>query len=391
MALALRLWLLLAGLAPPPWSEAEPRPEGPLLWVHLDDPARLPAVAGLAQALAADGVATLLTLPPGRDLPAVPGALVRPAPSEAAAAAFAAAWRPDLLVWIGGGLRPALVARAPCPRLLVEGAPARHLLAAGRWLPGLGRATLALFAQAGGASVEAVERMRRLGLPREGVALLPPLDLPPAALPCNERERRDLAETLASRPVWLAAGVTAAEVRHVLFAQQRASRSAHRLLLILAPLTPEAAEEAARRVGAAGLRLASRADGAEPEAETQVYLAEGMTELGLWFRLAPVSFIGGTLAGGPGGRHPFEGAALGSALLHGPVTEPFGGAWTRLEAAGAARLVRNGAELGTAVETLLSPDRAAAMAHGAWDVATEGAEAANRLEAMVRARLPEPA
>ena len=139
----------------------------------------------------------------------------------------------------------------------------------------------------------------------------------------------------------------------------------------------------AQALDEAGLRVALRAEGAEPEDRTQVYLADGTSEMGLWLRLAPLTFLGGTLARGPGGRSPFEAAALGSALLHGPVTAPHKEAWLRLETAGATRAVSNAAELGQAVEALLAPDRAAAMAQAGWDVATEGAEVMNRVADLV--------
>ncbi len=137
----------------------------------------------------------------------------------------------------------------------------------------------------------------------------------------------------------------------------------------------------------AGLRVAQRAEGDEPEDGTQVYLADGPAEMGLWLRLAPVAFLGGTLPNGPGSRDPFEAAALGVALIHGPATASHGEHWARLDTAGASRIVLNGQELGRAVEALLSPDRAAAMAHAGWDVATKGAEVANRVIDLIREAL----
>jgi 3-deoxy-D-manno-octulosonic-acid transferase len=205
-------------------------------------------------------------------------------------------------------------------------------------------------------------------------------------LPCNERERRDLAATLGSRPVWLAGDLPMAELPEVIAAQRAASRSAHRLLVIVAPRDGADGPAMARRMAEAGLRVTARADGAEPEEAAQAYLAEGTGEMGLWLRLAPLSYVGGTLAG-PGGRNPFEAAALGSAILHGPRTAPWETHWQRLAAAGAARLVRTGAELGGAVESLLAPDRVAAMAHGAWDVATQGADAVARAADVIREAL----
>jgi 3-deoxy-D-manno-octulosonic-acid transferase len=300
--------------------------------------------------------------------------------------AFLEHWRPDLLLWVAGGLRPALVAGLRGPRLLVEAAPPGPILAEGRWLPGLARASLRLFDEVVAADGVAAARLRRLGLPPERLRVAPPLEAPLPVLTCNERERRDLAQAIGPRPVWLAADLPLAEVGAVIEAQREASRRAHRLLLLLAARRPDEAGTIAAALATAGFRVSAREAGAEPDAETQVYLAEGPGELGLWYRLAPVVYLGGSLSGA-GGRHPFEAAALGCALLHGPARAPHDKAWARLEEAGAARLARGGAELGREVEALLAPDRAARMARGGWDVVTRGEEATALLAAEIARRI----
>lgn len=372
-------------------SEAEPpRPEGPLLWIHADGPGRLPALAPLVERLGADGVATLLTLPHGVEaLPAAVSTILRPAPIDRPGAvdAFLEHWRPDALLWTGGALRPALLARAAVPKLLVDGAPSPQLLDGGSRWPGLARAVVPLFDRALVAGDAAAERLARAGLPEDRLELAGPLDPPAPVPPCNERERRDLAQTIGARPVWLAGDLPLSELHAVVAAHRMASRSAHRLLLIVAPRQAEDACAMGTALAEAGLRVALRADGEEPEEGTQVYLADGTGEMGLWMRLAPLTFLGGTLPSGPGGRNPYEAAALGTALIHGPVVAPHGEGWARLDTAGASRVVLNGAELGRAVETLLSPDRAAAMAHAGWDVATKGSEVANRVTDLVREAL----
>lgn len=345
------------------------------------------ALQGLAEWLAEEGVAVLATLPTDVPVPPAPGrAILRPAPPDRGPAvdAFLAHWRPDALLWVGGALRPALLARMAGPRLLLDGAPEPRLLMDGASWPGLARATVTLFDHALVAGDAAAERLARAGMPEERLEIAGPLDLPPPVPPCNERERRDLAQTIGARPVWLAADLGLAELPAVIAAQRLASRSAHRLLLILVPRTPEEAGPLARGLAEAGLRAALRAEGEEPEEATQVFLADGPAEMGLWLRLAPLAFLGGTLPGGPGGRSPLEAAALGAALIHGPAVAPHGEAWGRLDAAGAARVVLNGAELGRAVEALLAADRVAAMAHAGWDVATKGAEVASRAFDLLR-------
>lgn len=176
------------------------------------------------------------------------------------------------------------------------------------------------------------------------------------------------------------------ELEQISAAQRQASRRAHRLLLLLIPAVPAEAAEMAQRLRDDGFVVSCRSDGAEPDEATQIYLADSAAEMGLWYRLAPFTFMGGTLEG-LGGRHPFEPAALGSAVLHGPVTAGHAPAYQRLASAGASRAVRSAADLGNAVEVLLAPDKAAAMAHAAWDVTSSGAGVTNRVVDLIRAHL----
>ncbi|WP_210529268.1 3-deoxy-D-manno-octulosonic acid transferase [Rubellimicrobium arenae] len=375
-------------------SEAEPpRPDGSLLWVHLDGVARLPSLIALTEQLPAD-VSILVTLPRGTDLPPTTGRMIlRHVPHEGGGSvqAFLDHWTPDALLWVGGGLRPALLAKARMPKLLVEGAPDPQIMMRGAGWPWLARSVVPFFDRALVAGDAAAERLARAGLSDDRLEIAGSLDAPAPVLPCNERERRDLAQSLGARPVWLAGDLPLAELPSIVAAYLHASRTAHRLLLILAPRHADEAPAFARALNDAGLRVAERAEGDEPEDGTQVYLADGPSEMGLWLRLAPLAYLGGTLTDGAGGRHPFEAAALGSVLIHGPVTMPHAAAWARLDAAGAARVILNGAELGRAVEALLAPDKAAAMAHAGWDVATQGAEVANRVADLIRVSLAHPA
>ncbi|MCP4248150.1 MAG: hypothetical protein GY778_13985 [bacterium] len=102
-----------------------------------------------------------------------------------------------------------------------------------------------------------------------------------------------------------------------------------------------------------------------------------MGELGLWYRLSPISFVGGSLEP-VGGHNPFEPAALGSAILHGPYVLNFVDIFQRLAEAKASRLVTAPDTLAEAVNDLLNPDRAAEMAHAAWEVCSAGADVTDK-------------
>ena len=104
--------------------------------------------------------------------------------------------------------------------------------------------------------------------------------------------------------------------------------------------------------------------------------------MGLWYRIASVSFVGGSLVD-VGGHNPFEPALLGSAILHGPHVRNFIDGYRRLAQADAAVLVRSEAELAEALVATMAPDRAAEMAAAAWEAVSEGAEVTDAVLAAI--------
>lgn len=199
----------------------------------------------------------------------------------------------------------------------------------------------------------------------------------------SEAEREDLAEILQARPVWLAAACPPGEEDAVLAAHSRALRHAHRMLLILAPSHPARAQHLRERLKAEGLTVAVRSRDEDPEDDVQVLIADSEGEMGLWYRLAPVTYMGGTLSEGGTGRNPIEPAALGSAILHGPNPGPYPEAYARLGEAAAARRVGDAAGLAEAVTDLIAPDKAALLAHNAWAASSGGAEVTERVMQML--------
>jgi 3-deoxy-D-manno-octulosonic-acid transferase len=179
------------------------------------------------------------------------------------------------------------------------------------------------------------------------------------------------------------------EVEAVLTAHRRATRVAHRLLLILSPANPEDGPALRDAIGKEEWTVALRSDGGEPDPDVQVFVADVAGEAGLWYRLAPIAFLGGSLVRGGRGGDPCEPAALGSAILTGPDTRRHRRRFQRFLAAGAARTAGSAEALGEAVADLLAPDRAAEMARKAWDITSAGAELTDRVIDLVALSLDE--
>ncbi len=372
------------------------RPEtGPLIWFHTGRDRHALACRELISRLRAERgeLGFLLTTSSENRKESEDHLNFQLAPDDAVPAVrrFLDHWRPDIAVFTEPDLRPALIAETSdrgIPMFLVDAHTARLDPQSWRWLRGMAGSLLSRFQWLLTGDAETAGTLRRLGARSGRVQVVGYLEEGTPALGCNEAERDALAEALAGRPVWLAAHVTPGECTTVIDAHAAALRRSHRLVLILVPDDPQEGPAWAAKLAEGGNRVALRSDGAEPDPETQIYVADTEGEMGLWYRLAPISFLGRSISG-DGGVNPYQPAALGSAILHGPNVRNFRQAYGRLGAAGATRLVRNATELGDAVEQLLSPDAAAGMAHAAWRVCSSGAEVTDRIRELIFATLDE--
>jgi 3-deoxy-D-manno-octulosonic-acid transferase len=380
MALSLgrRLYNLTSRREPGPDLPWPSRPVGPLVWLLAPRREVAMGLLELARRLQVGGGVSVIFSGMGNNDAQNP---LAPADQPADVKAFFDHWRPDLLLMAEGEIRPALMFEAEArglPVIMVDGRDPVLLRGREGWFPGLLRGAVQTLRQVYALDDAAARAYRKAGA--IAVEVSGRMEEASAALPCHEGERSALAETLNTRPVWLAADVPEAEEAAVIAAHRSALRMSHRLLLILVPENPARAAGLAQEIEAAeGWMVASRAEDQEPEPETAVYLPDSAQEYGLWYRLAPVTFLGGSLAGAGALRNPMEPAALGSAILYGPRPGAFGAAFGRLGAARAARAVSSAQDLAEALGDLLAPDRAARLAQSAWAVASDGAEVTDKV------------
>lgn len=354
------------------------RPAGRLLWLHAPGEGLVSPMRALARRLVEeDGLPVLLTAPVA--MPPLPGVILQPPPvdSPVDARAFLDHWRPEIALFAGGQLRPAVMHEAgerQIPMLLVNAKAPAFLRERDGWYPGLMRSALARFRVILAVDEAAARAFRKGGAALSSVAVTGRMEEEAIVLPGLEAERTALARLLAARPVWFAAGVIEAEEAAVLHAHRKALQHSHRLLLILMPEDPARGAPLSVQLEAEGWAVAQRAQEEEPEPEIEIFTVDNPAEYGLWYRLAPVTFLGGSLLGKGPTRSPMEAAALGSAILHGPRTGVAGPVFGRLGAARATRAVASANDLGDALGDLLAPDRAARLAQSAWEVASDGAE-----------------
>ncbi len=330
-----------------------PRPEGALVWLHGASVGEVVSLLPITEHLVASGFAVLVTSGTvtsaevaARRLPQ--GAIHQYLPLDLPAyvARFLDHWRPDIGIFAESELWPNLVHAAGergVHLLIVNGRMSERSYRRWRRLPGfigamLGRFELVLAQTEGDA-----DRVRALGAPR--VQAIGNIKYDVTAPPADPDKLSALQEAVQGRTVFVAASTHPGEEALLAEAHAAARHAIPGLLTILIPRHPERGAEAAAAVTQAGLSASRRSEGALPDPQTDIHVADTIGELGLFYRLTRLAYLGGSLVP-HGGQNPIEPAKLGAAILHGPHTHNFSAVFEALTAAGGAVLVRDGADLG---------------------------------------------
>ncbi|HEX6959329.1 MAG TPA: 3-deoxy-D-manno-octulosonic acid transferase [Ferrovibrio sp.] len=374
-----------------------PRPDGILIWCHAASVGEAQSVLPLLQHLHKQRPDLILLLTTGTVTSAAlvkqrggPGILHQYAPLDLPGAvdSFLAHWRPSLALWTESEFWPGLLnalKQRGLPVLLVnarmsERSCRRWALApdTARWLLGC---FTAIFAQ----TMQDAERLRRLGAGDVQQAGNLKQAAPP--LPADDDDVVAWQMMLAQRPRWLAASTHPGEEDVVAGVHRTLKLRFPQLLTLIVPRHPKRGPEIAASLAAQGLCIALRSRGDTVDEATDIYIADTMGELGLWYRVSSLAFMGGSLIP-HGGQNPLEPARLGCAVLFGPSMFNFSEAVDGLIAAGGAQQIADEAELTAAAGILLAePQRCEAIGENARAYAAEQGRIIEALTAAVLERL----
>ncbi len=361
-----------------------PRPDGPLAWFHAASVGEsLSILELLTQIKAAYPDLTLLVTTGTRSSAQIlatrlPKTVIHqfvPVDTKSAVSGFLNHWTPDIAIWTESEFWPRLMSQTHgrgIPMLLINGRISDRSMQSWKWLPGMSKSLFDRFATMLVQTEEAATAFRKIGAPSDRLHVTGSLKEGAIPLPYDATERKEMLRQIGTRPVWFAGSTHDGEEEIVLAAHKLITKKRPEALLILAPRHPERSPEIKALMDTRGISCACRSEGQPITNQTEVYLADTLGEMGLWYRIAPVSFVGGSLVS-VGGHNPFEPAALGSAILHGPHVHNFETIYERLYEGEAALCVRTERELADEVDRLLQPDEAAKFAAAAWAVSSDGA------------------
>jgi 3-deoxy-D-manno-octulosonic-acid transferase len=162
----------------------------------------------------------------------------------------------------------------------------------------------------------AFQRFMDLGVRSGKIELTPNLKRFRVAPAVDHPDFHKLQDTFTYSNTICAASTHKGEDAVLLGALKIALKTDPNLKMILAPRHPKRAHEITALMDQTNISYATRSIGEMPQASTQVYLADTMGEMDMWYAAAATTFVAGSITA-VGGHTPFEPASYGSALIHG--------------------------------------------------------------------------
>lgn len=378
------------------------RPAGVVLWFHAlsvgESLALIPLIEKALEELPeAHVVLTSSTVTSVRALEAakLPPRCIhvfQPVDTARAVRRFLDHWRPDLAGFAELDFWPRLMIetqRRGIPMILLNSRMPEGNFARRRRIGGMTRDVLCLFDRLLVQDAASVARFEALGADPARIEVVGALKAVARPLPADEADLAALRAAIGERPVWLASSTFETEHAVIVEAHAQVVEAMRDALLIWAPRHTRDGVTAEALARVIFDHVAVRSRGEPLVADTQIYLADTIGEMGLWYRAAPISFMGHSIVEGLEGKNPYEAAALGSVILHGPHVSYFAESYAGLAEEGAARPVADAAGLADAVVDLQVPAARAAMQEGAARAVAARQDVLFRSWEAVRALLPQ--
>lgn len=354
------------------------RPDGPVAWIHAasvgEFMAVLPVIDRLLVAredltlLVTTGTVTSAGLAAARLGPRAIHQFV-PIDTPQAVAGFLDHWKPSLAIFTESEIWPNLMlatSQRRIPLVLVNARMSSRSSQRWRRRKRIAKQLFGQFRLVLAQNAVFARNFRQLGAPQTMNVGNLKIDAPAPPVDAVELER--LRRMIDDRPILVAASTHEGEERILAQAHHIMREVMPGLLTIIAPRHPERGAKLAAELRAAGLSVAQRSASADPAPSTDIYLADTIGELGLFYSLGRVVFLGGSLVE-HGGQNPIEAIRLGCAVMSGPSRHNFKDIYGGLDAAGAVATVKAANDVAETALRLLMDEAARAAAHHAAEVA----------------------
>lgn len=321
------------------------RPAGPLVWIHGASVGEVLAAAALIERLRALGMRILLTSGTVTSAEIIakrfPADIIHqyiPYDSPRFVSRFLDHWKPSLALFIESDLWPNLIisaAKRRLPMVLINARMSQRSFPRWQKFSATIGALLDRFEICLAQSETDAERFSALG--SRSVVVTGNLKLDVQAPPGDAVKLDKLMAVTRGRPIIVASSTHPGEEEIILETHKTLTSFFPKLLTVIVPRHAHRGADIAQMITVAGAQVALRSREELPHAGTDLYVADTMGELGLFYRLSPVVFMGGSLVP-HGGQNPIEAVKLGASVVHGPHVFNFTDVYEALDGAGGAKL-----------------------------------------------------
>lgn len=269
---------------------------------------------------------------------------------------FVKYWHPDVALWFESELWPAVLSsikRKNIPLILINGRISNKTFKRWQQFDFICKELLNCFTFCLGQSDEDAYRLRILGA--KDATCLGNLKYAGLPLPIDEKSKAELLKQFGKRPLWLASSTHDDEEIRIAKVHKKLKEKFPNLLTIIAPRHPNRGEDITKEINKIGLTTALRSNKEKVTPETDIYVANTIGEMGLWYDLSKIVFIGGSLIP-HGGQNFIEPSRVRDAVIVGPHMHNFTDAMNRAKRADAVMQVSDTDELYDLVAQLLEND-----------------------------------
>ena len=354
-----------------------PRPQGSLIWIHAASIGEAISVLPLIERITKDFPSINVLLTTGtvtssnlleKKLPKNVIHQFVPVDKFHAVKRFLSHWKPDCAIWVESEIWPNLVYETHstgCPLILVNARMSVSSYEKWKKLQNFSKNILSCFSLCIAQTEEDKDRFEKIGAKK--VVLGGNLKYEAPSLPADPAETGKLINMISDRPIWLAASTNKGEEEMIAFVHKKIVEKHPNLLTIIIPRHPERQKEVSNILKDEGINISIRSKNEDIETDTSIYVADTVGEMGIFYRLCGIVFMGGSLIE-HGGQNPLEAARLECAILSGPNTHNFKSIYKELESVGGVLVVKDAADLAMKVDEIIRDhDKQETLAQNAFE------------------------
>lgn len=226
-------------------------------------------------------------------------------------------WQPDLAIWIESELWPNLIYETQekgIPTILLNGRMSDKSFSNWKKVKGLIAPLLSKLKICAVQSDEQKNNFTALGA--ENVMTMGNIKIMMSPLTIEPEKYKSLKKMIGDRPVWLAASTHPGEEEIVLKTHKELKKEVPNILTLMVPRHINRAKSLRSLAKSQGLSADLRSSTLSMD-NLDVYIGDTLGEMGLYYALAPIVFMGATFVP-KGGHNPIEAAQFGSFVVHGP-------------------------------------------------------------------------